>query len=39
VIQPEVFFVQGKEGPLALGEKDKAIAWAGRIRTAAEGNV
>ena len=31
VAQPHGFIVQGREGPLAVGELDKAAEWAGAI--------
>lgn len=36
IIEPQVFFVNGKEGPLIDGQIEKAIEWARTIKLKAE---
>jgi flavodoxin len=33
IIEPQVFFVKGKEGPLFDGEMERALEWAKEIRS------
>ena len=36
IIEPEAFFVKGKEGPLLKGEIEKAKEWAKKIKRSTE---
>jgi flavodoxin len=33
IVEPQAFYVRGKEGPLFKGEKEKAMEWAGTLKT------
>ena len=32
IIEPHAFYVEGKDGPLINGEKEKATVWARKIK-------
>ncbi len=39
IVEPQAFFVKGREGPLLDGEIEKASQWAKSVRTKAEGDA